>query len=93
MGEANDRGTREQRAANPKGQIMDLNEAGQMIADVCNGIIMRGVPIPFVIATIELIKIDIATKHIGMTIQMQKIKDGKIPMPNLEPPPPPPSTN
>lgn len=87
MGQAGKRGTFEQRKAmseNSKApKQIDMNEAAKMLADAINGIIMAGVPIPFVIATMDLIHHDLCAQHIAMTNRMQQIASGKAPMPEM----------
>lgn len=71
-------------------QNMDLTEAGGRIADVVNTIVHSGIPIPFVVATLELIKHDLANQHIAMSKQMREIAKGNVP-PVMPPPDRPPA--
>ena len=72
-----------------------MEEVGSKLADVINEIILGGIPIPFVLATMDLIHHDLCQQHIGMTNQMAQIAKGKIPMPTVVPahPTSPPSDN
>ena len=68
-----------------------MEEVGAKLADTINEIILGGIPIPFVLATMDLIHHDLCQQHIGMTNQMAQIAKGKIPMPTVVPAPEPPS--
>lgn len=69
MGEANRRGTFEQRKQNPK--TMQLEDSSKIIADAVNQVIKGGAMPPFVIAILELIKIDLAMQHMAQTAKVQ----------------------
>lgn len=94
MGEANQRGNFEQRkqqsmenseSKSPEQQRIELNDAGKMLSDVVNNLIMKHrIPIPFIVATFELIKHDLCNQHIAMTDQMHQIAKGNIPVTDVE---------
>lgn len=76
MGEANKRGTFEQRKImSEEKQIMDLEQAPMKIAGCINECIMGGVPIPFILSTLVLISHDLAGKHIERTNAMHKLME------------------
>ena len=64
---------------------MDLNDASKKLADVVNEIAHAGTPIPFIVATMELIKHDLCNQHIAMSTQMREIARGNVPPPNIPP--------
>lgn len=78
----------------PEEQRIELNDAGKMLSDVVNKlIIVHRIPIPFIVATFELIKHDLCNQHISMTNQMHQIAKGNIPAMNSSPPERPASDN
>lgn len=88
MGQARQRGNFEQRKsmADPKPEKpkqIEMSEVGVKMANTINEIILGGIPIPFVLATMDLIHHDLCNQHIAMTNQMAQIAKGKIPMPEL----------
>lgn len=60
-----------------------MEEVGKKLADAVNECILGGIPIPFVLATMDLIHHDLCNQHIAMTNQMHQVAQGKIPQPNL----------
>lgn len=90
MGEARNRGNFEQRkqksmTENPR-QIK-MEEVGSKMAATINEIILAGIPIPFVLATMDLIHHDLCNQHIAMTNQMHQLAKGNV-QPNFEAPKP-----
>jgi hypothetical protein len=62
-------------------QRLELTDAAKKIADAVNETAHAGIPIPFIVATLELIKHDLCNQHIAMTNQMHQIAKGKAPIP------------
>ena len=60
-----------------------MEEVGQKLAGTINEIVLGGIPIPFVLATMDLIHHDLCNQHIAMTNQMHQIAKGNIPSPQL----------
>ena len=86
MGQARKRGNFEQiksmadtKPEKPK-QI-EMSEVGVKMANTINEIILGGIPIPFVLATMDLIHHDLCQQHIAMTNQMAQIAKGNVPIP------------
>lgn len=91
MGEARNRGNFEQRKQKSmdekQKQQMEVGEAGARMADLVNEIVHKGVPIPFIVASMELIKHDLCNQHIALSKQMREIAKGNV-QPNFEAPKP-----
>lgn len=66
-----------------KSRQIAMEEVGKKLADVINEVILGGIPIPFVLATMDLIHHDLCNQHIAMTNQMAQIAKGKIPIPQI----------
>lgn len=60
-----------------------MEEVGKKLADTINEIILGGIPIPFVLATMDLIHHDLCNQHIAMTNQMAQIAKGNLPIPEV----------
>jgi hypothetical protein len=63
-----------------------MEEVGKKMADTINEIILGGIPIPFVLATMDLIHHDLCNQHIAMTNQMAQIAKGSVPTPEVRNP-------
>lgn len=81
MGEANKRGTFEQRKNNPKTMTenqpkpMDLEDAQMKIGNAVNECLLGRVPIPFILSILVLINHDLSSKHIERANAMQKLAE------------------
>lgn len=70
-----------------------MEEVGKKLADVINEIVSGGIPIPFILATMDLIHHDLCNQHIGMTNQMHQLAKGNMPKLEVVPPPQNPAEN
>lgn len=61
-----------------------MEEVGKKMADIINEIVKGGIPIPFILATMDLIHHDLCNQHIAMTNQMHQIAKGNIPVTDVE---------
>lgn len=90
MGEAKSRGTFEQRKNKPNIMPQEketapiaLEDSSRIIADAVNKVVKAGAMPPYVIAILELIKIDLALQHMSHTNKVQEAVS-KMSAPKIE---------